>query len=306
MLKAFSEANYIWVIPMMISVIITMVIRAARWRWLVRPVSSIPFKSLFASVMIGFMANNLLPARIGEVVRAVSLSHRHALSKSAVFATVVAERVFDSIGILIVFFVSLMIIDLPGELQKASIVAFILTIALLVFLYVLRIKTEFAVRLITRPIKLVSKTLASKAEAILGRFSGGLSILTSPASMGVIVLYSIFLWAFTGVSGYLIFIAFGLYPKIWAALIVLFVTVLAVSLPSSPGYIGTYHAACIIAFDLIGKLGMFSGEVSSSVALSYSVILWSCQFFPVTLIGLYYLRKEHLKFSEIGDEKVLN
>lgn len=306
MADAFSEANYIWTIPMMLSVIITMLIRAARWSWLIKPVQSIPFRSLFSSVMIGFMANNLLPARIGEVVRAVSLSYKHALSKSSVFATVVAERVFDSLGLLIVFFVTLIIVDIPDELQKASILALALTFLLLIFLYLLKFKTSLAVRIICFPLEKISTRYSKRLETILNKFSVGLKILTEPISMIVILVYSILLWAFTAVSGYLIFIAFDLYPQIWAAFMVLFVTVLAVSLPSSPGYIGTFHAACILAFELSGSLGMFGQEVSNSVALSFSVILWSCQFFPVTLIGLYYLKKEHLNIGEMSKEKVIN
>ena len=305
MIESFSEANYWWTIPMMLSVIITMLIRAARWRWLIDPIQSISFKSLYSSVMIGFMANNLLPARIGEVVRAVSLSRRHSLSRSAVFATVVAERVFDSLGLLFVFLLTLIFIDFPDELKQAGLVALILTIGLLIFLYLLKGQTELAVKVFRAPIGVFSGKLADRAASILRKFAEGLTILTSPNSIVVIILYSVFLWVFTAISGYLIFAAFGLYPDIWAAFIVLFVTVLAVSLPSSPGYIGTYHAACIIAFKLIGSLGMFGQPVSNSVALSFSVILWSCQFFPVTIIGLYYLKKEHLNFKEIGEEDVL-
>jgi glycosyltransferase 2 family protein len=123
-------------------------------------------------------------------------------------------------------------------------------------------------------------------------------MLTDPKLITIVFLYSVLLWSFSGASGYLIFLAFGLHPQIWAAFIVLFVTALAVSLPSSPGYIGTFHGACIIAFDLINSFGMFDQGVSKSVALSYSIILWSCQFFPVTIIGLYYLKKEHLRFKD--------
>ncbi|MCP4580224.1 MAG: flippase-like domain-containing protein [candidate division Zixibacteria bacterium] len=305
MIAAFTDANYWWTIPMMISVVITMLIRAARWKWLVEPIQPISFKSLYSSVMIGFMANNLLPARIGEVVRAVSLSRTHSLSKSAVFATVVAERVFDSLGLLFVFMLTLIFIDFPDELRQASLLVAALTFGVLVFLYLLKGQTDLAVRVFCKPVGFFSGKMADRADSILRKFAGGLSILTSPVSIVVIFLYSVFLWVFTAISGYLIFIAFNLYPDIWAAFIVLFVTVLAVSLPASPGYIGTFHAACIIAFNFIGALGMFGQEVSNSVALSFSVILWSCQFFPVTIIGLYYLKKEHLKFKDIGEGDVL-
>ena len=252
--------------------------------------------------MIGFMANNLLPARIGEVVRAISLSKKHQLSKSSVFATVVAERVFDSLGLLTVFYLTLFFVDYPDELKKAGLLVLLLTLATLVFLYFLKVKTEIAVKLLYNIVNAVSHRLADRVESILRKFTQGLSIMTSPSSVLVVFIYSVFLWIFTAVSGYLIFFAFDLHPSIWASFILLFVTVLAVSLPSSPGYIGTFHAACIIAFNLIGSLGMFGQEVSKSVALSYSIILWSCQFFPITFIGLYYLKKEHLKFKEIGQE----
>ncbi len=307
MAEAFSQADYFWTIPMMATVIVGMFIRAARWHWLIRPFKRLPFSSVFSSIMIGFMANNILPARVGEVVRAVSLSHKHSLSKSAVLATVVTERVFDSLGLLIVFFSTLIIVDIPADLKKASVVALAMTMVLLFFLYLLKARTDLAVRIICAPIGKFSESLSSRASVVLTKFAEGLSILTEPVSVLITILYSVLLWAFSGFAGYLIFLAFGLYPQVWAALMILFVTVLAVSLPSSPGYIGTFHAACVIGFQISGSLGMFGQqEVSNSVALSYSVILWSCQYFPVTLLGLYYLKREHLNFSEISKEKVIN
>lgn len=301
---AFSEASYIWTIPTMLGVLAAMWIRAVRWRWLLMPVQSLKLHTLFSSVMIGFMANNLLPARIGEVVRAISLSKKHQLSKSSVFATVVAERAFDSFGLLIVFWVSFFFIDYPDELKKAGFFALIFACFVMIFLYLLKVKTDLGVRLICKPLAKFSTKFSVRIESILRKFAMGLSVLTTPSSIVIVLLISIFLWIFTGLTGYLIFIAFGLYPEIWAAFILLFVSVLAVSLPSSPGYIGTFHAACIIAFNLVSSLGMFNHEVSKSVALSYSVVLWSCQFFPVTIVGLYYLKKEHLRFKDIEKSKL--
>ena len=301
-IEAFSQANYIWTIPMMMTVIVSMYIRALRWRWLLNPIRNFRIGTLFSSVMIGFMANNLLPARIGEVVRAISLSKKHSLSRSSVFATVVAERVFDSLGLLLVFYITLFFVDYPDELKKTGLAALFFTCIIFIFLFLLKVKTEFIVKILGNILSRISNKSSVKFENILRKFIHGLSIMSSPLSILVIFFYSVFLWMFTAVAGYLIFFAFDLNPSIWAAFLVLFVTALAVSLPSSPGYIGTFHAACIIAFNLIGNLGLFDHEVSKSVALSYSIILWSCQFFPVTIIGLYYLKKEHLKFKEISQE----
>jgi glycosyltransferase 2 family protein len=297
---AFAGASYIWTIPMMLSVIITMWVRALRWQKLLLPVRKLGYGTLYSSVMIGFMANNLLPARVGEVIRALSLSQKHQLSKTSVFATIVAERAFDSLGLLTAFMITLIFIDYPGELKKAGLLILLISLLALGFLLLLRTKTDFAVKMICAPIGSLSKIVAAKTESILRKFAVGLTILTDPRLILIVYLQSIFLWVFAGISGYLIFLSFNLHPQVWAAFIVLFATALGVSLPSSPGYIGIYHAACIIAFDLINSFGMFGQGVSKSVALSYSIILWSCQFFPVTIIGLYYLKKEHLRFKDIS------
>jgi uncharacterized protein (TIRG00374 family) len=297
---AFASASYIWTLPMMLSVIITMWVRAFRWQKLLLPVRKLGYGTLYSSVMIGFMANNLLPARVGEVIRALSLSQKHQLSKTSVFATIVAERAFDSLGLLTAFMITLIFIDYPGELKKAGLIILLISLLALGFLLLLKTKTDFAVKMICDPIGSLSKIIAAKTESILRKFAVGLTILTDPRLILIVYLQSVFLWVFAGISGYLIFLSFDLHPQVWAAFIVLFATALGVSLPSSPGYIGIYHAACIIAFDLINSFGMFGQDVSKSVALSYSIILWSCQFFPVTIIGLYYLKKEHLRFKDIS------
>jgi len=302
--EAFSQASYIWTIPVMAGVLLTMVIRAMHWRWLLLPIRLFELNTLFSSVMIGFMANNLLPARVGEVVRAISLSKKHDLSRSAVFATVVGERMFDSIGLLTVFYISLIFIDYPDELKKAGLLALLLTIGAMIVLYLLKVRTEPTIKILLAPFKLVSVRFADRLKSIVLKFTEGLSVLTEPVPVLIIYVYSVILWLFTGVSSYLIFISFGLYPSVWASIVLLLVSVLAVSLPSSPGYIGTFHAACIFGFDLIASLGMFGEEVSKSVALSFSIVLWSCQFFPVTLLGLYYLKKEHLKFGELKEDNL--
>jgi glycosyltransferase 2 family protein len=298
--EAFAGASYIWTIPMMISVIITMWIRAFRWQKLLLPVRKLGYGTLYSSVMIGFMANNLLPARVGEVIRALSLSQKHQLSKTSVFATIVAERAFDSLGLLTAFMLTLIFIDYPLELKKAGLLILIISMMALGFLLLLKTKTDFAVGMICAPIGSISKIVAAKTESILRKFAVGLTILTDPRLIMIVYLQSVFLWVFAGLSGYLIFLSFDLHPQVWAAFIVLFATALGVSLPSSPGYIGIYHAACMIAFDLIKSFGMFGQDVSKSVALSYAIILWSCQFFPVTILGLYYLKKEHLRFKDIS------
>lgn len=98
--KALESANYIYLIPAILLTILSLWIRAFRWQYILQPVREIRVSSLFSATMIGFMANNLLPVRLGEFVRAYTIGEKERISKSSSLATIVVERIFDGITIL--------------------------------------------------------------------------------------------------------------------------------------------------------------------------------------------------------------
>ena len=98
-----ETANYIYLIPAVLLTILSLWIRAVRWGYLLQPVKKININSLFSATAIGLMANNLLPARLGEFVRAYVIGKKELISKSASFATIVVERIFDGLTILLFF-----------------------------------------------------------------------------------------------------------------------------------------------------------------------------------------------------------
>lgn len=117
---AFREAKYIYIMPTIIIIFLSYYFRAVRWSTLIAPVKKVSVWSLFSVTMIGFMANNVLPARIGEVVRPVMIARKEKIKITASFATVVMERVFDLLGIIII--ASLLFFFLPSEkLQDKSV-----------------------------------------------------------------------------------------------------------------------------------------------------------------------------------------
>jgi len=110
-----------------------------------------------------------------------------------------------------------------------------------------------------------------------------------------ILIFSVFVWGVVGISNYFIFLAFDLHPPVQASFILLVMVSLAVSIPSSPGYVGTFHFFCIAALGLFGY--------GKNIALPFSVVLHASQYIPITLIGLIYLKTEHLSLKMIKKEQ---
>ncbi|KPK74523.1 MAG: hypothetical protein AMJ89_06095 [candidate division Zixibacteria bacterium SM23_73] len=144
--------------------------------------------------------------------------------------------------------------------------------------------------------KFLPHKLRLKAEEILLKFISGLKVFRDVSSLIWILTWSVLIWVVIGVSNYFIFLAFGLYPPIQASFILLVIVCLGVMLPASPGFVGTFQFFCIVALSTFGY--------DKNVALPFSILLHACQYFPVTLLGLYYLKKEHLSLKTLEKESL--
>ncbi len=324
-LYSLKNVNYVWILPNIAVVVITMVIRAVRWRYLLQNIRQFDVKRLFPSVMIGFMANNVLPARLGEFIRAYSLGVKSGESRSSIFATVVIERIFDSLALLTVFWLIILFIPFPPAVKKFGIITLALNIVLIVFLVFLKQKGTGFINKFMSFFSFLPERLLERINHILTNFSGGLSIFNRVEILGIVTLWSVILWVITALSNYFIFMGFGMYPHIVASFILLFFVAAGVMLPSAPGFVGVFQAAVVGAFIVMNQLGIIGyfispsriemtaisipaffdmpaigigqyidslglSGISKGEALSFSIVLWLCQYLPVTLLGLYYLK----------------
>jgi uncharacterized protein (TIRG00374 family) len=294
--QALKGANYWFIIPNVILTIFSMWMRAFRWKYMVNPIKKVNLGRLFSSVMIGFMANNVLPARLGEFIRAYSLGTKENISKSASFATIVVERVFDGFSILFILWVTLLLFPFPDWVKKGSNLFLIMNLGILAFLIFLEIKTDSTLKFSQFIFKVLPYKLRIKAEETLLKFISGLKVFRDVSSLIWILTWSILIWVVIGISNYFIFLAFGLRPPIQASFILLVIVCLGVMLPSSPGFVGTFQFFSIVALARFGY--------DKNIALPFSIVLHACQYFPVTLLGLYYLKKEHLSLKTLEEESV--
>ena len=296
---ALRQAHYVWIIPNMAFVMLSMWLRGIRWRLMTDAIKpGISLHSLFASTMIGFMVNNVLPLRLGEFARPFSLSRKEQISRSASFATIVVERVFDALSL---FLVSGLLVGLAPflvegnpALSRVLWVALALHVVALTFLVALLFRTDWALVVVERLTAFLPERFRGRLLEVVRNFVHGLGVFRDWRSLAAIIVWSLVIWAVVGFSNYFIFLAFDLKVPWYAPYVVLVFVSLGVMLPSSPGYVGAFQFFTIQALKIFG--------VPASVGLSFSLVLHIGNYAPITLIGLYYLRREHFSLKQIEEE----
>jgi len=300
MAAAFAGMDYRFLAPALALTFISYYLRAVRWKFLLSPIKETRLSNLFPSTLIGYMANNLLPARLGEFVRAYSLGRKEGIGTSAVFASLVVDRLCDGFTVLLVLLITFFTIRLPAgmeQIQKGLItggyVTFGLYLAVMAFLALLKKRTDWTLCLVARMVRPVLPGAADKAVLLLGSFISGIRIPTRPAGMAAILASSLLIWGSAIWPIDLMLRSFGVELPIAASMFIMVFLVFAVMVPASPGFIGTYHFACVTALSAFG--------VGSEKALSIAIVVHGMGFFPVTAAGLFCLWQGKMslkKFSE--------
>ncbi len=293
--QAFREANYLYMVISSALMIVSLWVRAYRWKYLLFPLKKIRIPSLFSSIMIGFMANNLLPVRLGEFIRAYSIGSKENVGKSSALATIVIERVFDGFTVLSFLAVVLIFFDFPGWVKKGGYFAFGFFILVLVFLVFLRLRTENVIKGVDSFLRFLPAGARGKLREMLYSFADGLEVLKNVKNLIMTIIFSVVVWLVVASSFEFAIIAFDLKLPFYAAFVLMVILALGVMIPSSPGFVGTYHYLCIAG------LALFA--VSKDVGLSFAVVSHAAGFIPITLIGLYFLWRESLSLRNLASSK---
>jgi len=289
--ESMRRADYVYVIPSAAAVIASLYIRAVRWKLLLGPIKVIPTASLFAAVMIGAMGNNVLPARLGEVVRADAIGRKEKVSRSASLATIVVERMIDLFTVLVFLGIALIYAPFSEEIEKGGYTMLALSVAALGFLLFLRIRTAGALKLLRLVCKPLPAGMEDRLVGLMTSFVDGLEILTKGRHMPAIIALSVLIWISLSCSILFMFMAFGWDLPIHAAVVVMVATAFGVMIPAAPGFVGTYHYSCQLALAVYG--------MDKAGALGYAVVLHATQWAPVTLIGIFYFMASNLSLKDI-------
>ncbi|MCJ7523637.1 MAG: flippase-like domain-containing protein, partial [Candidatus Aminicenantes bacterium] len=300
MLLALGRANYWYLLPVLAVIALSLVLRSLRWHYLLAPLQKVKIGGLFTSLTIGYMANTFLPAHLGEFVRAWHLQKKTGIAASSVFATIVMERLIDVFSLLLLLAVSLMVFPFPGWVQKSGGIMLALVAALSVLLLWMKKYQLKTMALSARLLRLLPASMAAKIKGLLEQFLNGVTALKRPAHYLAVGVLSLLIWVCYILTMQLLFIAFAFavrYQLPWsAALVVTVVTTISVVVPSSPGYVGSFHYLCQLA------LGLFA--IPKGPALSYAIVLHAVSIYPLFFLGLFFLFREKLSLKSLREENV--
>lgn len=296
MWDAFTRANYWYIFVILVVMFISHYLRVLRWRILLDPIQRLDIGSLFSSLIIGYMANVVTPAHLGELLRAYLLGKKRSVSASSALATIVVERILDVFALLAIMMLAIFLYPFPGWVKSAGYLMLAGTLGLFLFLILLK-KSYARVRPVLeffmRPIP---GHLQERVWAFIDRFVEGIVPLKARVDYVIVLVHSVLIWVCYGLIFHLSLQAFDfyrIYHLPWlTALILLVITTIGVVVPSSPGYVGTYHYLCQISLALFG--------VPSSPALSFAAAVHAISFFPVLVAGLILSYYEGLGFLTSG------
>lgn len=289
---ALQNAQYWWLIPAVLVYFGALWARTWRWHYMLRHMREIPLRRLFPVVVIGYMGNNIYPARAGEFIRSYVLKRNEGVSVSASLATVALERLFDGLVMCVFVFATLPFVPLPA-IYRSLVIGFsaLFFVALLVFLILASnpLRTErLAVRLIEW---LVPGRWGPKAAEIALKFLRGLESLRSPREVLMIFVTSVAIWLTETTKYWVVMHAFPFTVSFPVLMLMTAVVNLFTTIPSAPGYIGT--------FDKPGIEVLKSFGVAETIAAAYTIVLHIALWLPVTLLGLFYMSRESLRWRDL-------
>ena len=300
-LTAIKTANYWWIIPGVAVYFVGVWARAWRWHYLLRPVKSISTRTMFPIVTIGYMGNNIYPARAGEILRAVVLKRREGVPVSASLATIIVERIFDGVVMLAFVFINLPELSRLTQVSVAvgkwnlgiqdlalwGSIAFFGALAVFLFAAMFPRPTEkLANALINR---LVPARFREQVLGVTNRFLGGLESLRSPADALMVFVTSVVIWLLETGKYWFVMHAFRFEVSFFALMLMNGVVNLATTIPAAPGYVGT--------FDAPGIAVLQGYNVPNGIAAGYTIVLHIALWVPITLLGMYFMAREGVKWS---------
>lgn len=276
-------------------------IRALRWKILLTPVrENTALRSRFAAVSIGFMANNILPARMGEFARAYAFSRLEPVTASAAFGTLVVERFMDGVILLLFLVVPVLTPGFPAAdalTQGNGLVMFRGAIALvflvLAALMLMALLPTLFLTLAQRMGRLLPSAVALRLLSALRALLQAMAIMRNPRLLALGFAWSLFFWTWHGVSFWLGMLAFGIDTGFMSAIFTEAVVGFGVAIPSAPGFFGTFHWSANFALTTV-----YGVEETKSLAFAFAYHFGG--WIPITLIGLGYAWSLGLSLGDVG------
>ena len=287
---ALAKFRIKYVLILLIVYMISMVSRSLRWFLLINHRDEVKFKDTFNGLVLGYMANNLLPVKLGEFVRIIYLSKIYKSSKSFLLGTVVIERLFDIIVVCLFLLFSVFFSKTIQDIIGHKIIILLVLLSILSGACYFIVKTK----LIFNMINIFPKRVSEKMHQIFQSFSSAFIFVNSRFALLKVCLLSLIIWLLTCVMCFTILYGLNVEIPFYAYFFVVSVGVLGMIIPSTSGGIGVYHAVSM------GSLLLFG--INKDIALTYAIISHAFDFIPNVILGLAILIKNNYSLLTLSKE----
>ncbi len=313
--NALRGANLAWLLLGLFFILLGFVVRIWRWGYIVNPVTPVSFWHLFSATQIGFLGNFILPARIGEIIRALALSRSQGIPFPTTVAYVALDRLTDLFGLVAMFSMTLLVFNpledvyLPeefrylysGPISREMIRGAVVTLTVVMLtgvalVIILFAKKEMFLALSDAILGRISKRLADFAHHLFEHFAAGMQVLTSFGNLAKATGVSLLLWGTFALSQASIYAAFHIQVPWYTPFVVLSLLSIFISIPGPPGFIGPFHAG------VVGGLILVVPEVNVNTARAIAIFAHLYNLIPIVLIGMICLSFERLGLRELSRE----
>lgn len=293
-LNAIRMADPFWLGLSTVAYTCLFVLRGYRWRVLLSPIKPVTTRAATEVFLIGFMANNLLPARLGDVARAFVLARREQVPASATFSNVMLERIFDGLTV-VGFLCAVLLLEPPTSgaawVQPVGIgMAVLFAGALLAAVLIARSEAQ-VVRLARLCLGWLPPEILDRLLGLVAKLAKGLHTLRSARQTGTVLSLSLLVWSLEVLVYVLLQNAFGMSVSVLGMALVMSILTLGLTAPSAPGFIGVFEGLVIVGVTLFG--------VNAPRATAFAITLHLIHYIPGTLFGLAFAWSSGLRLGEL-------
>jgi len=290
--SALRHANYFLLLPAAIVMFFSLYFRAVRWGVLFHPRTHLRVGNLMGTMNIGYSVNNLLPLRVGEFVRAYLIGDAEKVSTAHALSTIVVERVLDVLAVVLMLVLLLPFIDVPAWAATPALVAGVVFLVLGVLLATLSLARRWALTVVDNGARLLPARHQPRLHEAAESVMEGFGVLSKPAVLASSVGWSFASWFCSVLTMFIVQQAFDLGVGFEAAPFVVATTSLAMLVPASPGYIGTFELVAIKGLENVFDVG-------KSAAASYALAQHAFLYLAPLIVSAVYLWRERQAWRQI-------
>ena len=292
LLDALRQVSPGWIAVALVLFGAAVWVRAQRWAAILRPIVPLRQTEAASLMTIGLAANNVLPARTGEIVRAVLLKRQRGVSGFAVLATILVERILDGLVLAIFLAVTIALAGGTTALQVFAALVGGTFVLLTAIVALLAMRPAIGERLIAFALRFVPGRIRDRAAGWAERFMSGLTPMRTPRAWAVVTGLTTLSWGLEALSAWAVGQAFGLglHPGIYFG--VAGAANLSMAAPSTSGGIGPYE---FFAREVVGRFG-----VATSTGTAYALVLHATVLIPVALVGIFLVWRQDLGFRTLA------